>query len=227
MDAVTFAPLVAALLLLLISFPVHEAAHATAAWKLGDGHARALGRVSLDPRRHIDPLGAVLLLLSALSGGGMIGWAKPTPVMAQSLRGGSLGWAIVAVAGPLSNLLLAVVAAVLLGETRRKDRVVGEAEQLLLALEPAATDERRVAHHQAAVAVLGEDQVGRFVHHGLQQARRILPRPGAFSQERRQLRIGLAYRLVLAGALAELVPGGEEKPPARQRLATLARQGSG
>jgi Zn-dependent protease len=113
MDAVTFAPLAAALLLLLISFPVHEAAHATAAWKLGDGHARALGRVSLDPRRHIDPLGAGLLLLSALSGGGAIGWAKPTPVMAQSLRGGSLGWAIVAVAGPLSNLFLAVVAALL------------------------------------------------------------------------------------------------------------------
>lgn len=113
MDAETYAPIAAALLLLLISFPVHEAAHATAAWKLGDGHARALGRVSLDPRRHIDPLGAGLLLLSALSGGGAIGWAKPTPVMAQSLRGGSLGWAIVAVAGPLSNLLLAVVAAAL------------------------------------------------------------------------------------------------------------------
>ena len=113
MDAVTFGPLAAALMLLLISFPVHEAAHATAAWKLGDGHARALGRVSLDPRRHIDPLGAALLLLSALSGGGMIGWAKPTPIMPQSLRGGSLGWALVAVAGPLSNLALATVGAAL------------------------------------------------------------------------------------------------------------------
>ncbi|MFZ9972466.1 MAG: site-2 protease family protein [Candidatus Limnocylindrus sp.] len=113
MDAATLGPLVAALLLLLISFPVHEAAHATAAWKLGDGHARALGRVSLDPRRHIDPLGAGFLLLSALSGGGMIGWAKPTPVMAQSLRGGSLGWALVAVAGPLSNLVLAAASAAL------------------------------------------------------------------------------------------------------------------
>ncbi len=71
----------------------------------------------------------------------------------------------------------------------------------------------------AALPVLGEDQVGRFVHHGFQQARRILPWPGTFSQERLQLRIGLADRLVLAGALAELVPGGEEKPPARQRLA--------
>ncbi len=111
MDAETLGSLAAAGLLLIVSFPVHEAAHATMAWRLGDGHARALGRVSLDPRRHIDPLGAALLVLSAISGGWMIGWAKPTPVMAQSLRGGSLGWAIVALAGPASNLLLAVVGA--------------------------------------------------------------------------------------------------------------------
>ena len=111
MDAETIGSLAAAVLLLIISFPVHEAAHAATAWRLGDGHARALGRVSLDPRRHIDPLGAGLLILSAISGGWMIGWAKPTPVLPQSLRGGALGWATVALAGPISNLLLAVVVA--------------------------------------------------------------------------------------------------------------------
>ena len=111
MDAETIGALAAAVLLLILSFPVHEAAHAAMAWRLGDGHARALGRVSLDPRRHIDPLGAGLLILSAISGGWIIGWAKPTPVLPQSLRGGALGWATVALAGPASNLLLAVVVA--------------------------------------------------------------------------------------------------------------------
>jgi Zn-dependent protease len=111
MDAEKIGALAAAALLLMISFPVHEAAHAAMAWRLGDGHARALGRVSLDPRRHIDPLGAGLLILSAISGGWMIGWAKPTPVLPQSLRGGALGWATVALAGPASNLVLAVVVA--------------------------------------------------------------------------------------------------------------------
>ena len=111
MDVERIGALAAAGLLLIISFPVHEAAHAAMAWRLGDGHARALGRVSLDPRRHIDPLGAGLLILSAIFGGWMIGWAKPTPVLPQSLRGGALGWATVALAGPASNLLLAVVVA--------------------------------------------------------------------------------------------------------------------
>ena len=103
----------AAGLLLLVSFPLHEAAHATVAWKLGDGVARALGRVSLNPRRHLDPLGAALLVLSSVSGGWLIGWAKPTPVMVQNLRGSRLGWAAVALAGPLSNLFLAAVSALL------------------------------------------------------------------------------------------------------------------
>jgi Zn-dependent protease len=111
MTAETIGALTAAVLLLIISFPVHEAAHATTAWWLGDGHARALGRVSLDPRRHIDPIGAALLILSAISGGWMIGWAKPTPVLPQSLRGGALGLATVGLAGPISNLCLAIVVA--------------------------------------------------------------------------------------------------------------------
>jgi hypothetical protein len=100
-------------LLLLLSFPLHEAAHATVAWRLGDGVARTMGRVSLDPRRHLDPLGAALLALSAISNGWLIGWAKPTPVVVQNLRGGRLGWAAVALSGPVSNLLLALVSGLL------------------------------------------------------------------------------------------------------------------
>jgi hypothetical protein len=113
MDTESVGRIAAIGLLLLVSFPLHEAAHATVAWKLGDGVARAMGRVSLNPRRHLDPLGAALLVLSAVSGGWLIGWAKPTPVLVQNLRGGRLGWAAVALAGPLSNLFLAAVSAFL------------------------------------------------------------------------------------------------------------------
>jgi hypothetical protein len=113
MDSETIGRMAAIGLLLVVSFPLHEAAHATVAWKLGDGVARAMGRVSLNPRRHLDPLGAALLLLSAIFGGWLIGWAKPTPVLAQNLRGGRFGLAAVALAGPLSNLLVAVVCALL------------------------------------------------------------------------------------------------------------------
>jgi Zn-dependent protease len=104
-------------LFLLISGPVHECAHAFVAWKLGDGTAKLFGRVSLDPVRHFDPIGGTLLavsvLLSALANGAVIGfgWAKPTPVNPYNLRGRHAD-SMVAVAGPLSNLALAVVFAI-------------------------------------------------------------------------------------------------------------------
>ena len=97
---------------LLIAFPIHEFAHALAAFRLGDGTARLLGRLTIDPRAHFDPTGALLLAVSLLAFGGGIGWAKPTPYNPMNLRGGRWGEAIVAVAGPISNFVLAVAAAI-------------------------------------------------------------------------------------------------------------------
>ena len=76
-------------LFVLVAGPVHECAHAFAAWKLGDGTAKMFGRVSLDPIRHFDPVGGTLLIASiVLSQGGFgFGWAKPTPVNPLNLRG--------------------------------------------------------------------------------------------------------------------------------------------
>lgn len=97
--------------MLLVAFPVHEFSHALAAFRLGDGTARLMGRLTLDPRAHFDPTGAAVLALSMFAGVG-IGWAKPTPYNPMNLQGGRWGEAIVAVAGPISNLVLAIAAAI-------------------------------------------------------------------------------------------------------------------
>ena len=97
-------------IILLVSFPVHEFSHALAALRLGDGTAKPFGRLTLNPIVHFDPLGGLMLLLTGLLGFGF-GWAKPTPVNPNNLRGGRQGEAIVSFAGPASNLVLAVAAA--------------------------------------------------------------------------------------------------------------------
>lgn len=99
--------------IVLVSLTVHEAAHAWTADRLGDPTARLLGRVSLNPIVHIDPIGTILLpLVAAVSGLPIIGWAKPVPVNISRLRHHRRDFMIVAAAGPISNLLQAVVAAV-------------------------------------------------------------------------------------------------------------------
>ncbi len=108
----TIYALLAVAIMLLVGFPVHEFMHAFAANRLGDSTARWQGRLTLDPRVHIDPLGASLLALSALFGGVFIGWARPTPVNPMNLQGGRRGEAIVAIAGPLSNLAMAAIVAI-------------------------------------------------------------------------------------------------------------------
>jgi Zn-dependent protease len=100
---------------LLISLTIHEAAHAWTADKLGDPTARRLGRVSLNPLVHIDWIGTVLLpLIAAVSNLPLIGWAKPVPVNLHNLKHPRRDFMIVAAAGPVSNMLQAVVAALLL-----------------------------------------------------------------------------------------------------------------
>jgi len=100
---------------LLISLTIHEAAHAWTADRLGDRTARMLGRVSLNPLVHIDPIGTVVLpLIAAVSHLPIIGWAKPVPVDTRNLGHPRRDFMLVAAAGPISNLLQAVVAAALL-----------------------------------------------------------------------------------------------------------------
>ena len=103
--------IIAVLIILFVSFPVHEFSHALAAYRLGDSTAKMFGRLTLNPIVHFDPIGGVFLLISALLGVG-IGWAKPTPVNPLNLRYGRWGEAIVAFAGPASNLVIAAAAAI-------------------------------------------------------------------------------------------------------------------
>ena len=97
--------------MLLVAFPIHEFAHALAAYRLGDNTARYMGRLTLDPRAHFDPQGGLLMVISVMVGFG-IGWAKPTPVNPMNLQGGRRGEAVVALAGPASNMILAAAAAI-------------------------------------------------------------------------------------------------------------------
>src|SRR5712671_6942436 len=98
--------------MLLVAFPIHEFSHALAAYRLGDGTARLMGRLTLDPRAHFDPTGGLLLVISVMFTGFGFGWAKPTPYNPMNLQGGRWGEAIVAAAGPISNLVLAIAASI-------------------------------------------------------------------------------------------------------------------
>jgi Zn-dependent protease len=94
-------------IVLLLSLSVHESAHAWTADALGDPTARYLGRVTLNPLMHADPIGTVLFPLLGMFSGIMFGWAKPVPVNVNRLRNPKRDHMLVAAAGPISNLLIA------------------------------------------------------------------------------------------------------------------------
>jgi Zn-dependent protease len=100
---------------LLFSLTVHESAHAWTAAKFGDPTAQRLGRISLNPAVHVDPVGTVLLPLVAFTTGApIIGWAKPVPVDARNLARPRQDFLFIAAAGPASNLVLATMASVVM-----------------------------------------------------------------------------------------------------------------
>jgi Zn-dependent protease len=92
---------------LVIGISFHEFSHAFVADTLGDHRPRALGRVSLNPARHLDPVGTIFFLVAGF------GWGKPVPVNIAALRPGRIGMAFVSAAGPIANVIVAVAAAVI------------------------------------------------------------------------------------------------------------------
>jgi Zn-dependent protease len=129
---IDFVQLFIQLLILLCSLTVHEAAHAWSADRLGDPTARRLGRLTLNPAVHIDPIGTLLFpLLAIVTNLPLIGWAKPVPVNLAALHPHPRQkFMVIAAAGPVSNLVLAAISAILL-------RVVDGGSLISVALEGA------------------------------------------------------------------------------------------
>jgi Zn-dependent protease len=99
------------IIILLFSIIIHEVSHGTIAYYLGDPTAKEEGRLSLNPLKHLDPIGSILLPLFLMILGGRVifGWAKPVPINPYNLRDQKYGSAKIAIAGPLVNLALALI----------------------------------------------------------------------------------------------------------------------
>ena len=201
MESLDFAQIFIAFVVLLFSLTVHEAAHAFTADRLGDPTARMLGRVSLNPAVHVDPIGTVVFPLIAIATNlPVIGWAKPVPVNLRNLKHHRRDFMVVAAAGPASNLLLAIGAAILL-----RTLPLGAAESGALALgDPMAQVLQRMLLINVLLAVFNMIPVppldGGNVLAGLL--------PPALAHQFDRLRpwgFLILYGLMLSGALSYLV----------------------
>lgn len=99
----TFFMYFARFIALITSIPVHETAHAYVSYKLGDPTAKEMGRLTLNPLKHFDPIGAICLLVAG------IGWAKPVPIDPRYYKNLKAGMALSALAGPVSNFIMALL----------------------------------------------------------------------------------------------------------------------
>jgi Zn-dependent protease len=97
-------------IILIMSVVIHEVSHGYAALALGDPTAKYEGRLTLNPLSHLDPVGSIIVpLIGYFAGGFIIGWAKPVPFNPYNLRNQKWGGALVAIAGPLANISLAII----------------------------------------------------------------------------------------------------------------------
>lgn len=100
--------------ILLVSMMAHEVSHGYVAYRLGDPTAKAHGRLTLNPLKHLDPLGTAMFVITYLLGGLVFGWAKPVPVSPFYFKNSQRGMLVVGLAGPAANFMVAVALAVVL-----------------------------------------------------------------------------------------------------------------
>jgi Zn-dependent protease len=115
MDANTIKQLIISVPALVLAITIHEVSHGYVANRLGDPTARLMGRLTLNPIKHIDPVGTVILpLVLTVLGGVIFGYAKPVPINPSNFRDPKKGMAISAAAGPVTNIVLAIVSSLIL-----------------------------------------------------------------------------------------------------------------
>jgi Zn-dependent protease len=98
------------IIVILVSLTIHEVSHGFVSYKLGDPTAKMMGRLTLNPIRHLDPIGTIMMISSMIFGAGF-GWAKPVPINPNYYKKHKAGTMLVSIAGPVSNLLLALLSA--------------------------------------------------------------------------------------------------------------------
>jgi Zn-dependent protease len=202
LPGIDFAQVFISFIVLLFSLTIHETAHAFTADRLGDPTARLLGRISLNPLVHADPVGTILFpLIALLTGVPLIGWAKPVPVNVRQLRHARRDYVLVAAAGPASNLVLALLAGLALRLIPVSPVTLGEMNVSV----PIATTLSRALQVNVLLAVFNMIPIppldGGNVLSGL------LPRSIAsrFDSVLRPYGFVLLYALVLTGGFQYLV----------------------
>ena len=201
---------------LLFSLTIHEMAHAWTADRLGDPTARLLGRVSLNPLVHADPIGTILFpLIALISNAPLIGWAKPVPVNTRHLGSPRRDFVLVAAAGPASNLIIAIAAATVLAVLPISPHTLGDSVNVSV---PAATILSQLVRLNVLLAVFNMIPIPPL--DGGNVLAGILPRPAAavFNQIR-PYGFLLLYALILTHGFEMIV-----LPPYRFILSWLPTQ---